>query len=296
VVVATRDAVDDNTPPVIRPGCGTVEGAAGNFETLDYGDGGGRRTLGRAIAAALGGYIRRTVVLLIATAGFLAVYNNAANLVVDPQVWRRWYIATNLAVGAAMLALARPLLNWTQLGLGEASWLPGLAWGAVTMVGGAVVIFTSQRFPAVAEMFEDRRYAGISDGDAVRHALIRVPLGTALLEEVAFRGVLFALWEGSFSVPVAVVGTSLIFGLWHIGPVLQNLRANQVDLKSRQGLIGLGVGIALTTLAGFGLSLLRVWSAGILGPFILHWAVNALGVLTAVTRQRRLTTVAESAA
>ena len=117
-----------------------------------------------------------------------------------------------------MLALARPLLNWTQLGLGEASWLPGLAWGAVTMVGGAVVIFTSQRFPAVAEMFEDRRYAGISDGDAVRHALIRVPLGTALLEEVAFRGVLFALWERAFSVPVAVFGTSLIFGLWHIGP------------------------------------------------------------------------------
>jgi uncharacterized protein len=228
--------------------------------------------------------------VLFITAAFLAIYNNVAHMPVWENVWRRSYVVVNLAVAASMLLLARPMLTATQLGLGEDSWLPGLAWGAVTMVAGAVVLFVSQRVPVVAETFEDRRYAELTDADAVKHALVRVPLGTALLEEVAFRGVLFALWEAAFSTWVAVIGTSVIFGIWHVGPILRGLRANGVQPGTPESKLGLWRGVGLTALAGFGFGLLRVWSGGILAPFLLHWAVNALGVLTAVQRQRRLAT------
>ena len=144
---------------------------------------------------------------LVVTAVFLAVYNNVAHISLWEKVWSRSYVVLNLAVAGSMLLLARPLLSATQLGLGEDSWLPGLAWGALTMVAGAAVLFVSQRVPVVAKTFEDRRYAGLSDADAVRHALVRVPLGTALLEEIAFRGILFALLESAFSIWVAVIGT-----------------------------------------------------------------------------------------
>ena len=164
--------------------------------------------------------------VLVVTAVFLAVYNNVAHISIWEKVWSRSYVVLNLAVAGSMLLLARPLLTAAQLGLGEDSWLPGLAWGALTMVAGAAVLFVSQRVPAVAKTFEDRRYAELSDADAVRHALVRVPLGTALLEEIAFRGILFALLESAFSQWVAVIGSSVIFGIWHVGPVLRGLRAN----------------------------------------------------------------------
>ncbi len=164
--------------------------------------------------------------VLVVTAVFLAVYNNVAHISIWEKVWSRSYVVVNLAVAGLMLLLARQMLTASQLGLGEDSWLPGLAWGALTMVAGAAVLFVSQRVPAVAKTFEDRRYAELTDADAVRHALVRVPLGTALLEEVAFRGVLFALLEAAFSTWVAVIGTSVIFGIWHVGPVLRGLRAN----------------------------------------------------------------------
>ena len=228
--------------------------------------------------------------VLVVTAVFLAVYNNVAHISIWEKVWSRSYVVVNLAVAGLMLLLARHMLTASQLGLGEDSWLPGLAWGALTMVAGAAVLFVSQRVPAVAKTFEDRRYAELTDADAVRHALVRVPLGTALLEEVAFRGVLFALLEAAFSTWVAVIGTSVIFGIWHVGPVLRGLRANGSPPGTPGGWPGLWRGLGLTTLAGLGFGLLRVWSGGILAPFLLHWAVNALGVLTAVQRQRRLAT------
>ena len=59
--------------------------------------------------------------------------------------------------------------------------------------------------------------------------LVQIPLGTVVLEEVAFRGVLPALMGASPAIRwrwVPVLGASILFGLWHILPSIGIDNAN----------------------------------------------------------------------
>ena len=47
-------------------------------------------------------------------------------------------------------------------------------------------------------------------------SLARIPVGTAVFEEVAFRGVLPGLIARTTTEPAAVGLSSLLFGLWHV--------------------------------------------------------------------------------
>ena len=75
--------------------------------------------------------------------------------------------------------------------------------------------------PATQSAFIDTR---IGDADAAQMlfvVLIQIPLGTVVLEEVAFRGVLPALMGASPAIRWRwgpVLGASVLFGLWHILP------------------------------------------------------------------------------
>ena len=62
-------------------------------------------------------------------------------------------------------------------------------------------------------------------GTAYR-AAVRIPLGTVLVEEVAFRGVLLAMLGGHLGVGWAVAVSSHLFGLWHVVPVRATMRTN----------------------------------------------------------------------
>src|SRR4029450_7903746 len=89
--------------------------------------------------------------------------------------------------------------------------------------------------PPTRQAFADTRATSLSGAALLWHLLVRIPLGTALLEEVAFRGVVYAMVErrrgvrgggvGS-AVRLGVVGSSLLFGLWHVLPSLGLRRAN----------------------------------------------------------------------
>ncbi|MEV0899067.1 CPBP family intramembrane glutamic endopeptidase [Actinoplanes sp. NPDC049802] len=99
----------------------------------------------------------------------------------------------------------------------------------------------------------------------VRSALVEVPLSTVIFEEVAFRGVLFALISRDHGPLWAVLLTSVLFGLWH--------------LPDRRE-------VAFTTLAGVLLSFLRYLGGGLLAPFVVHWTANGLGILTSAWVRR----------
>ncbi|WP_229071108.1 CPBP family intramembrane glutamic endopeptidase [Actinoplanes sp. DH11] len=106
-----------------------------------------------------------------------------------------------------------------------------------------------------------------------RTALVEIPLATVVFEEVAFRGVLWALISAAHGPAWATAGTAVLFGLWHISP--------DPGVRRQVG------AVAFTTLAGLVLGLLRDLSGGLLAPFALHWAANGLGVLASTVVRRR---------
>jgi membrane protease YdiL (CAAX protease family) len=115
---------------------------------------------------------------------------------------------------------------------------------------------------------------------------VRIPLGTALLEEVAFRGVLYGAWLRIASPVVAAVGASAVFGLWHIVPTLELMRTNVFGGNTVMRSAAVGAGIAATAIGGLLFVALREWTGGIAGPIVVHTAANSFATVAAYIWQR----------
>lgn len=210
----------------------------------------------------------------------LVAYNNLLNR--WPPFHGRLYVRLNLALTAAMLGLGLAFgLSLDELGLGSgqgAGLLAGLGLGSLAAAPMFLALTTKRGTAAVA----DDRMAGFSAGEVAYRALVRVPVGTALTEELAFRGVLFALLAGQGEL-YAAVWSSLFFGLWHVAPGLNLLHGHgNADPGSgtlrRRRLLAM---VAASFVAGLLLATLRIWSGGLAAPFALHATLNSLGTVAA---------------
>lgn len=213
----------------------------------------------------------------------VVAYNNVIN---------RWapfhgpaYVSVNLAFAALVTIPALFVLSAASIGL---QGNPGdLVLPLVLVAIFAVVVFglASSRH---AHRIADRRVAGMHGPALAFYVLVRIPLGTAVTEELIFRGVLFAAWQAA---GVADLGAAFLasaaFGLWHVAPTLIGLRINDSD-ASRQKVRAAVIGAVLaTTIAGLGLTWLRVWSGGLWAPIVLHAGVNSVGAVGAWVAGRR---------
>ncbi|WP_448639237.1 CPBP family intramembrane glutamic endopeptidase [Geodermatophilus sp. URMC 63] len=111
--------------------------------------------------------------------------------------------------------------------------------------------------------------------------LVRIPFGTVLWEETAFRGVLLAALARSVSPPVAVAGSAALFGFWHVHPTRSALVANDLAGGPVARGLAVGLGCAATAAAGGLFTWLRLCSGSLLAPVLLHLAANAAGTLAA---------------
>ena len=195
---------------------------------------------------------------------------------------RRAHVLTGPLAALFLIGVGRWAgLSWDALGLGAGSLGRGLRWGgicaALVVVGYAVALAV----PAAHKLFLDTRYR-LGAGPALATALLVVPLGTVVFEEVAFRGVLWGLLEEAVGVAWATAGTSLLFGLWHVLPALDLARTNAAVARSgrraRLAVAVLGT-VLFTAAAGVLFAELRRRSGSLLAPAVLHWATNAVGVL-----------------
>ena len=185
-----------------------------------------------------------------------------------------------------MLLLARLAgLGAADLGLDRRSLPRGAAYALCCVAAVAVVYLAAAWLPATRSAFLDERYrSGL--GAAVRTALVVIPLGTVLFEEVAFRGVLWGLVRRGWGGVRATVVSAALFGCWHVLPSLRLNRVNPAvtDLVG-PGPAGRAAAVAgavlFTAAAGVLLAELRRRSGSLLAPIGLHWAVNGLGVLAA---------------
>lgn len=129
----------------------------------------------------------------------------------------------------------------------------------------------------------------------VLKVLVDVPLGTVLLEEVAFRGVLPAMFRrrirpsrrAGFTADAAAAG---LFGLWHVLPAWDIHKANPVfrdTLPDGFGrLTGVLGAVAGTAAVGMFFSWMRNRSDSLAAPATLHTTSNSVGYLLAWLAQR----------
>lgn len=191
-----------------------------------------------------------------------------------------WYVPVCVVAAALLVLIARRSgYTWDDLGLGRAAARRGLRWGLVLVGAVLVILSVGLALPFTREAFLDERAAGLSSVELVYRVLVRVPLGTVLLEEIAFRGVLWAMVRRRCGPVWATVVSSVLFGLWHVQPSRGLTRAN----AAAQAVFGAGqVGIALsvtaavvgTALAGALLCELRRRSGSLIPPVLLHGTLN----------------------
>lgn len=193
-----------------------------------------------------------------------------------------WYVPINLLATIALLWLARAIrLTTGELGLQREGVPAGMKWGIAAGLVVGVVLVLGAAIPATRPLFDDARTSGIGIGLVAYRALIRIPLGTVLLEEVAFRSVLLAAWRRAASLPSAVIGSSVVFGLWHIRPAIDLLAANDIAADGPARVFAVLGAVAATFVAGIAFCWLRIKSGSLLAPVLAHTAANSLATVLA---------------
>lgn len=236
----------------------------------------GRRVAEDPTALQPASATRRFVFALSAA---LLVFNSTSQLL--PR-FNALYMPLNLSVAALLAWVAsRVGLGRADLGLQRSTLRAGLSYGATVATVVAVALAIAVLVPALHPLFEDERIANIGPGLLAYRALIRIPLGTALFEEFAFRGVLFGAWRRIASPLQAAAGSSLVFGLWHVRPTIDLLEANELAASTPSRLLALAAAVLLTAAAGYLFCLLRIRSRSLIAPFVAHAAINSLAIIAA---------------
>lgn len=197
------------------------------------------------------------------------------------------YLPANLAATGLLLMAARAAgFSWEELGLDRHRLRAGLRWGGLCSAVVAAGCAAGVTLPAVRPLFADARVAGAAGGEVAYQVLVRIPLGTVLWEETAFRGVLLAALARMLSPRAAIAASAVVFGFWHIRPTLSATAAN--DLADGPVVRGLAVfgGCVIAAGAGALFAWLRIRSGSLLAPVLLHLATNTLGTLAAAAAHR----------
>lgn len=228
---------------------------------------------------AVAGQTRVRARFVFALATGLVLYSSTVHLI---PAFNVLYVPLNLVatVGLGMVA-SRVGLEPSDLGLERTTWRTGLMWGAGVAAVATVSLALAVIVPAFHPLFDDARISGIGPGLLAYRALVRIPFGTALFEEYAFRGVLFGAWAKLASPTQAAVGSSLVFGLWHIRPTIDLLNANGLALSAAARGSALATAVLLTAAAGYLFCLLRLHSRSLIAPFVAHAAINSLAIVAA---------------
>jgi membrane protease YdiL (CAAX protease family) len=175
----------------------------------------------------------------------LAAINGTDHLLHPP-----WWVRA--LEGGALLAWARlDGLTWSQLGLGRDRLRSGCRWGlgAIAVIGGVYAV--GVLLPPFRPLFQDARY-NTSLAAGLRTAFLTIPFGTVLLEELAFRSVLWGVLSRHLRQWQVLVTTSVLFGFWHVLPSLNVGSSNKGvgEAVGTGGVLVTGGAVLLTALGG----------------------------------------------
>ncbi|WP_020674135.1 CPBP family intramembrane glutamic endopeptidase [Amycolatopsis nigrescens] len=195
------------------------------------------------------------------------------------------YPVCGVVTSAALIGLARWAgLRPAAIGLDRRQLKRGALAGMAGVAVVGVAFGIAAAVPSLNAVFRDERIGSPGAGQLLWLTLVRIPLGTVLIEEIAFRGVLPALlgaderWRWG-----PVLGAAGLFGLWHVLPSLA-LTQNSMVQTTFGGLpVAVLSVLAMLAAAGVGVTLhwLRHTGRSVLAPVLVHLATNSGGLLVA---------------
>ena len=151
----------------------------------------------------------------------------------------------------------------------------GLRWGAGAFGVVAVVIIGAAVLGIGGSLFDSPR-TNVSESSMWFEALVSIPVGTVIVEELMFRGVLLGLLLRKATTVWAVAICSVLFGLWHI----QGVVVHSTQSPSAIAAASLGTFLA-TTFAGVIFCVLRLKSRSVAAPMLAHLGTNSVALATA---------------
>ncbi len=172
------------------------------------------------------------VVVIVA----IVVINIVNNRLAPQSHYLLWSFASSVVLIA--IGLFGWKLLFTDMGLGWWFYLSGFIW-AVASIGVVTAFYVVvSLFQEDPPGLEDDSIGSLSAGKLAFQALVEVPFGTVLLEEIAFRAVLFSMLARRCGVVWAIVISSLMFGIWHVLPSIGTRAQSRLGFGRREGLAG----------------------------------------------------------
>jgi len=225
---------------------------------------------------------RRLIALCVAIA-VLAISNVMSNRILPSWAYVPW----NLSMAFVLLGIAyRGGAGPVAVGLGIRHWHRPVGVGLLLFGGTALLFALGMIVPATQSAFIDTRIGDADVAQMLWVVLVQIPLGTVVLEEVAFRGVLPALMGASPAIRwrwIPVLGASILFGLWHILPSIgiDNANAAVGGALGHNQMLTTTLAVLSMTVAGVAMCALAHLGKGIKTTMLLHWATNSLGFFAA---------------
>lgn len=205
---------------------------------------------------------------------FLAVYNVVQNAVFN----KRGYVAANLIATATGLAWARTSgLGWQEMGMGKGNVAAGLKLGVGVATAASGVALSRRDSANVRAVLDDDRLHDVSDRELWYRLLVRFPLGTALFEEVWFRGLLPAALRKHGARRPELISTAA-FAAWHLIPTATAINANPAGRSMSPGhraMLVVGGSVAAGAV-GLGFTAMRRASSSLAAPWVAHAAFNGM--------------------
>lgn len=197
----------------------------------------------------------------------------------------KFHIALNALIAIIAILLGFGFgLSAEQMGIALNTITSGIFIAVIATILICIITVIMALIPPLRRFFIGDNLSNASGKLIAFETTIRIPFSTALIEEILFRGVLLGLLLAHNSQITALIVSSILFGLWHIFPTIKTIEQN----KSTKKIIGnsktkTGAGvlatIITTTIAGFIFGLLRIFAGSIIAPWLIHWSINASGVL-----------------
>ena len=150
------------------------------------------------------------------------------NALVNGVLPARWHLAASLGACGAIAGLAaRAGAGPREQGIRARDVPKGVVFGVIAatpivIAMGAGVISRRSR-----EFYRDPRVTEASAREAAYHVFVRIPFGTALPEELIFRGAILGLLSRYHPPHTAAALSSILFGLWHIAPTVDRIESGR---------------------------------------------------------------------
>ena len=210
------------------------------------------------------------------------VFGNAAGIAAGPNVVTVSGEAIAQSAGTVLIVIVASRwcgLTWAEAGIGRTNLMRSSLIGIGTGLGlAAVVLLALEAGAWLGTPITYQPLRGVSISAVLTHALVGLPLLTAIPEELAFRGLMLGLLMRKLTPLRATLVTSAVFVAWHGAVQLQTLA---VTSFTSPWLIVPAMGLAFAGLFAGGVifALLRLRTGNLAAAVMAHWLFDA-GLIT----------------